>query len=79
MEIKRALVSVVECGSGSCRIDIIFADPEPDPYPFQQNVKLNYTSTGTRAPTVLFSRELKNTFQNIDQLYAYLSDADEKR
>jgi hypothetical protein len=38
------------CGSGSVRIEIILTDPDrhlgpadPDPYPFQPNVKLNYT------------------------------------
>jgi hypothetical protein len=40
------------CGSGSGQIGIIFPNPEPhpgpadagtDPYPFQPNVKLNYT------------------------------------
>jgi hypothetical protein len=30
-------------GSGSGWIGIILADPNPDLYPFQPNVKLNYT------------------------------------
>jgi hypothetical protein len=59
------------CGSGSGRIGIILADPGPDPFPFQPNVKLNYT-------WVFFPRKFKNPFQNIDQLCAYLSDGDEQ-
>ncbi len=52
--------------SGSGRIGIILLDP--DPYPFQPNVKVNYTGT--------FLRKFLYNVQNIESYDTY--DADEK-